>query len=463
MKDLSNSRILIAGYGREGQSTHRFLDRHCPHCEVTVAHDDNEMVALLQQGPAFDWVVKSPGIPLSRLRPYVDEEHITSQTDLFLQRYAPQTIGVTGTKGKSTTAALIAHILKQSSNQAIKQFSNGDLPLQNNFQLKQSSNQAIKQFSVLLAGNMGIPLFDIIPQIDADTLIVAELSCHQLQGIRRAPHIGVLLNLYQEHLDHYDSYLDYQMAKMQLMLRQQPGDLCFYCADSPDLAARVAELRPVLPAEVCAYSADDVSADDSARWPSNLVGAHNRSNIYVARQVARRLGVSDADCAAAVATFEALPHRLQRVGTYGGVTFYNDSISTIPEATVAALKALPRVDTLILGGFDRGIDYSPLVSFLAADTALRNIVFVGAAGHRISKLLNTKQKQQFNNSTTQQFNTFLCDDYPTLVDWCFRHTPAGGVCLLSPAAASYDAFKNFEHRGETFCQLVKTYLPHRSN
>ena len=138
-----------------------------------------------------------------------------------------------------------------------------------------------------------------------------------------------------------------------------------------------------------------------------------------------------------------MPHRLERVGEFAGITFYNDSISTIPAACEAAVKALGNVDTLILGGFDRGIDYAPLAAFLDT-TAIRNLVFVGKAGSRIHALLQHPEK----------YNILLEDNYEKIVPWCFEHTAKGSICLLSPAAASYDAFKNFEHRGETFKRLV---------
>ena len=135
---------------------------------------------------------------------------------------------------------------------------------------------------------------------------------------------------------------------------------------------------------------------------------------------------------------------MERVGEYRGITWYDDSISTIPAAAIAAVKALGRVDTLILGGFDRGIDYTPLVDFLK-DAPLRNVVFVGKAGKRIYNQLST-----FNF----QFSTLIEDDYTKIVPWCAEHTPQGGVVLLSPAAASYDAFRNFEHRGDFYREQI---------
>lgn len=135
---------------------------------------------------------------------------------------------------------------------------------------------------------------------------------------------------------------------------------------------------------------------------------------------------------------------MEKVGTVAGITWYDDSISTIPAAAIAAVKALGRVDTLILGGFDRGIDYSPLVDFLKV-AHLCNVVFVGKAGKRIYNQLST-----FNF----QFSTLIEDDYIKIVPWCACHTPQGGVVLLSPAAASYDAFKNFEHRGDFYREQI---------
>ena len=129
-----------------------------------------------------------------------------------------------------------------------------------------------------------------------------------------------------------------------------------------------------------------------------------------------------------------------------GITWYDDSISTIPEAAIAAVRALGRVDTLILGGFDRGIDYTPLVDFLQQNH-IKNVVFVGAAGRRI-------YQQLVNISTYQHINFFVEDDYTKIVPWCAEHTPQGGVVLLSPAAASYDTFKNFEHRGDFYREQI---------
>ena len=424
---MANRRILIAGYGREGKSTYALLEQYVPSAQVTVATNDEEIRDCLDkaQSQPYDLIVKSPGIPTMKLEGRCNLDTVTSQTDLFLQLYGDQTIAVTGTKGKSTTTALIHHVLDTAF---------GDTR------------------QVILAGNMGIPLFDILPQIDSNTLVVAEFSCHQLENIHQAPHIGIILNLYQEHLDHYHDYRDYQMAKMQMMMKQKTGDTCFYCSDSPDLVALAEELRPQTLSTLHPYSLSEAKQSPVAGMESPLKGDHNLSNTYAAYLATALAGATAAQFSRALATFHGLPHRLEPVGTYSNITFYNDSISTIPEATIAALNALENVDTLILGGFDRGIDYTPLGNYLSTHSGIRNLVFVGNAGQRM-----LQEWQSIPGNPLSRRNTHSENDYTEIVSWCYRHTQPGTICLLSPAAASYDCFTNFEHRGNTFKELVRQH------
>ena len=428
---LSDRRILIAGYGREGRSSHNLLSRLLPDCHPDIADNDQAAARLLQQASQpYDLIIKSPGIPTMKFEGLCDPAAITSQTDLFLQVYHDLVIGITGTKGKSTTTTLIHHVLEHSYG---------------------------SKRNVILAGNMGIPLFDILDQVTPDSLIVAELSCHQLENIHRAPHIGIILNLFQEHLDHYHSYHDYQMAKMRMLLQQQAGDHCFYCTDSGDLVRIVEPYLSTAATTLHPYALQDAQQAGTDSLPSLLKGDHNLSNIFVARQVCALVGVADSQFAEALASFQGLPHRLELVGTYRGITFYNDSISTIPQATIAALKALHNVDTLILGGYDRGIDYSTLehffISLIQTGQPIRNIAFVGKAGRRMHSELSLMCQHPLNHSNA----VLIEDDYTKIVDWCFQVTAPGKICLLSPAAASYDSFKNFEERGDTFCKLVRNH------
>ena len=414
---LEGRKILIAGYGREGKSAERLIQRLIPEAPYTIAVQvesgkwKDESGEWHEDWP-FDMVIKSPGIPTFHLSPLT--AHLTSLTDLFLQVYGDMTIGVTGTKGKSTTASLIHHLLPGS----------------------------------ILAGNIGIPLFDILDELKEDSIVVAELSCHQLENIHRGPHIAVLLNLFQEHLDHYEDYMGYKMAKMQIGLKQREGDHFFFCEDNEELREIVKSYELRVKSEMHPYSIHDISAEEGELLKAcPLEGEHNRSNVLVACHVASLVTRQPLITHhSSLITFQGLRHRMEKIGVYAGITWYDDSISTIPAAAIAAVRALGRVDTLILGGFDRGIDYSPLVDFLKANP-VKNVVFVGAAGRRIQQLLST---------THCPLPTHIVeDDYTKIVLWCAEHTPQGGVVLLSPAAASYDAFKNFEVRGDFYAKQIK--------
>ena len=400
---LAGRRILIAGYGREGKSAERLIFRLIPDAQVAIADGNEQIAAEVAKG--YDLVIKSPGVPM-RVMGGVE---CSSLTDLFLQVYGDLTIGITGTKGKSTTASLIHHLLPGS----------------------------------ILAGNIGIPLFDILDDLREGSIVVAELSCHQLENIHRAPHISVLLNLFQEHLDHYESYMGYKMAKMQIALRQQAGDHFFYCTDNEELRSLVESGKWTLDGALHPYSLSAATAEEHKLLEAcPLVGEHNRGNALVACRVASLVMQQPLSTFhAPLSTFKGLHHRLERIGVYQGITWYNDSISTIPEATINAVRALGRVDTLILGGFDRGIDYTPLVDFLR-EHPIQNLVFVGQAGRRIHSSLLTPHSSLVEN------------DYTKIVPWCAAHTPQGGTVLLSPAAASYDAFTNFEHRGDFYTEQI---------
>ena len=405
---LEGRKILIAGYGREGKSAEALIKRLVPEAPYAIA-DGNEQIAA-EAAKGYDLIIKSPGVPMR----VMDGVECSSLTDLFLQVYGDMTIGVTGTKGKSTTASLIHHLLPGS----------------------------------ILAGNIGIPLFDILDDLREDSVVVAELSCHQLENIHRAPHISVLLNLFQEHLDHYENYLGYKMAKMQIALKQRKGDNFFYCTDNEELRSMVENVKCKVESDLHPYSINNVSAEElEVLKTCPLEGEHNRSNVLVAARVAAlvtRQPISSLTLQ--LSNFHGLRHRMEKVGCYCGITWYDDSISTIPAAAIAAVKALGRVDTLILGGFDRGIDYQPLVDFLK-ENPTQSLVFVGKAGRRIHQMLLT---------THCPLPTHLVeDDYTKIVPWCAGHTPQGGVVLLSPAAASYDAFKNFEVRGDFYAEQIK--------
>ncbi len=431
---LADKQIIIFGLGKEGASTYQLFKKLFPHKKLllqdsntNLSQDPELMEALSQkkiklylgeqsqrainQQVRTNIVIKSPGIANSHMEKPYKEQMLSSQTDLFLRLYGSQCIGVTGTKGKSTTSTLIYNIIKA------------------------------KHKDTLLAGNIGVPMFDLIDKITPNTIIVLELSAHQLQYIKQSPKVSVLLNLYEEHLDHFESFEDYQKAKLNIIKYQEGKENAFiYNANDKLISQWIKKLNPsstLIPIDVKDYEFEE---------PKFLKGEHNKFNIMLAYEAAKFLKTESKKGLNQILEFKGLEHRLEFVGTINKIDYYNDSISTIPQTTISALNSLEGVQTIILGGKDRGIDYSVLQNILYDYKDLKNIVFVGKAGEKMQKLIkqNPKKKSLF----------LISNNYNEIVAWCKQVTSKGKKVLLSPAASSYDSFKNFEERGKVFKQLV---------
>jgi UDP-N-acetylmuramoylalanine--D-glutamate ligase len=448
---LSNKRIVLLGFGREGQSSFNLIRRVLPETSLTIADIDESIIRnpLVIGDPnvffklgtdyfkgldEFDMIIKTPGISLKDIDTTIDRKKITSQTDLFLEVYSNQVIGITGTKGKSTTSTLLHTILKRAGKDAI------------------------------LLGNIGRPAFNSIEDIHPDTLIIYEMSSHQLEYISVAPHISVLLNLFQEHLDAYHSFRDYQLAKMNIMRFQNEDDYFIYNADDSIISGLMSEFhvrRNYQPFSFENELADGsfirdgmiLYSDDCVSQPvldlnkkRKLKGDHNVRNMMAVINVCKILGIENEIIQEGIAGFTGLEHRMEYAGQFRGIHFYNDSIATIPEAAIEAVKALETVDTLILGGFDRGLDYTGLAGFLSA-SLVRNFIFTGDAGKRICDLLEPMKRKEQKFFPIYKFDDFL--------ELAWEHTLPGSICLLSPAAASYDEFQNFEMRGKRYKELLK--------
>ncbi len=420
---LSNKRILVLGFGREGKSAVDFIQKNLPDADFAIADEqDNPDFANLPHffGPDyldhckdFDIVIKSPGVVIKDYLADAELAKITSLTDLFL-RFCPNPIvGITGTKGKSTTSSLIYHILKENHREAE------------------------------LVGNIGRPCFDVIDDLRVDTTVVFELSCHQLEFVQASPHIAILLNLYQEHLDHYLSAEHYFAAKKNIFRHQKATDYLIYGDIFKHCSIEEIEHTPA-ENKYDIYKTAPVPADSIH---SHLLGEHNLRDIYAAIYACRALELTDEEILSAIATFRGLPHRLEYVGKFKNIDFYNDSIATAQEAAIAAVKAVKNVDTIILGGMDRGLDYHPIVDFLRSSN-VRNVLL----------LPNTEQSFQriFNEAPFSQ-NLVYCETLEEAVKTAYAMTAEYHSCLLSPAAASYNSFKNFEERGQKFCEYVKKY------
>lgn len=308
----------------------------------------------------------------------------------------------------------------------------------------------------VLAGNIGIPFFDILEQITPRTRIVCELSCHQLEYIHVSPHIAILLNIHEEHLDHYGTMEKYVHAKQQIYLHQKEQDLLFCGLD-------VLPAKGTCPSHILTVSDRFASCDVTLtgtrirfesgdyRIPASeirLLGHHNHLDIAFDYGVCHELGVDDESFTKALISYEPLPHRLRLIGSLDGVRYYDDSISTICDTAIQALKSIPSPGSILIGGMDRGIDYSELIEYLSVDP-VPHIILMEATGKRIYEEIKNSYPA-FHDPDRLHLVEHLSD----AVELAKKVTPRGSACILSPAAASYGIFKNFEERGDAFRDLV---------
>ena len=314
----------------------------------------------------------------------------------------------------------------------------------------------------ILAGNIGVPPLDLAEDIQHDTEVIFEMSSHQLEHITVAPRIAVILNVFPEHLDHYGDFTAYKMAKFNIGRMQPEGGKLLYNADDPIVNELVKEQAGKK--ETSSFSITDRKAtsfydaqtiickDESGQEHSfplsdilGLPGLHNVMNMLAAILVCIEKQLDDADILEGLKTYERLPHRLEYVGTYNGIQFYDDSIATIPEATIAALETFEHVDMLILGGYDRGLEYHSLYRRLS-DKPVPNLIFMGDAGKRMHE-----EWMEFSVDDSRSFLVQNLDEVSGIIK---DYLNQGDVCLLSPAAASYGMYRDFEERGEAFKKMA---------
>jgi len=424
---LTGKRILIWGYGREGKSTEKFLSAYCAPASVAVYEGPKEGIAEAE----YDLIIKSPGIPMLEYNP-----KYTSQTELFLGQFKEQVIGVTGTKGKSTTATMLYHVLAACSGRP-----------------------------TLLLGNIGLPCLDYYGEITPDTLVVFELSCHQLFHTKVAPHVAVLLNIFEEHLDYYKTMDNYVASKRAIAKYQTEEDFLF-CGAGVDLTGVTARGKRTVIAPV-----------KSKKYELRILGEQNQYNAEFVYRIATEVyGCDGAAVKAALSEVGNLPHRLEYVGEVGGVRYYDDSIATIPEAVICAAAAIDKVQTVIIGGMDRGIDYGVLETFVKENPQY-TYIFMYDTGKRIYEELgcvpkdasdgadagsvnsdvtenDAVEKVVLENSVPHTDNLHLVDTLEEAVVLAKKLTAPGMACVMSPAAPSYGVFKNFEERGEKFKEYV---------
>ena len=427
---IKEKKILILGYGREGISTYNYIRKHLPEKKLTIADknyinlDDKNVDVIcgddyLSYLGDFDIVFKSPGIAFLDDVKYPPTTEITCQTDMFLRFAEPTVVGITGSKGKTTTSTLIYEMLKAGGK------------------------------NTCLIGNIGVPVFEKADESE-DLIAVIEMSSHQLEFTTASPKVAVLVNIYEEHLDHYKTgFSGYANAKLNITRYQTEEDYFVY-NDEQDVGHGLDVTKSIggTPIKVgFTKASNDEFVNELWHSTEHLKGEHNRQDIAYALAVARVFGVDDDSVRNAIKGFKGIEHRMEFVGKFNGVSYYNDSIATIPTAVMGAIKALKNVETLIFGGLDRGIDYEEFTEFLIKSD-IKNLIGLPETGHDILddvKLHNTL------------VNAIYAENMEDAVINAVRETKENGVCLFSPAAASYNFYKNFEEKGRHFKELVVKY------
>ncbi|MCY1138898.1 UDP-N-acetylmuramoyl-L-alanine--D-glutamate ligase [Actinoplanes sp. Pm04-4] len=443
LADLKGRSVAVWGTGREGRAAVTAIAPHGPSRLIAV-DDSANFLSVAWDGPlaelaplaggdhAFpalvtaDVVVRSPGVP--QTHPWMAELRrrgvtITGGSALWMADHAARTIGVTGSKGKSTTSSLISHLL------------------------------AAVDRPNIFGGNIGVPLLDLP---DAEQYVL-ELSSYQCADLTDSPRVAVVTSLFPEHLDAHGGEAEYYRDKLNL-LRHSPEMIVVNGSDErlrneirgvtdangfPPIPAAADDSRFRVEDDIV-YCSDEPLFQRSAL---RLKGGHNGRNLCVALAVLDGIGIDvpgeKERLAAAVASFEGLPHRLTEISDPSGLTFVDDTLSTSPYSAMHAIDAYSdRPLTVLLGGTDRGLDYSPLRHFLAGKEL--TVIGIPDSGPRILAELAGLDK----------IKSVAAQDLPDAVRLSRELTPAGGVVLLSPAAPSYGQYRNFEHRSQAFTDAI---------
>ncbi len=426
-----NKKIAILGIGLEALDLLNWLKKHSKNCSITLFDQDPKIKQktklkgnyqysigenYLQKNLSnFDIIFRSPGF--YRLHPAIIKAQkagvvISSPTILFFKLCPAKIVGVTGTKGKGTTTSLIHQLIKAAGKTSY------------------------------LAGNIGKPMLKLLPKLKPADYVCLELSSFQLQDLTQSPHLAVVLNITSEHLDVHQSTKEYRSAKSNILKHQRSTDHAIINHDYP-VTQKMAKLTP---AKLHWFSPHKLNLDISKL---RLRGDHNLENIAAAATTAELIGISTSVIHETIYQFKGLEHRLEEVRQIKGVTFYNDSFSTTPETAIAALKSFKKPTTIILGGSDKGSDYTKLGHEIVKAKHLKAIILIGQMATKIKSAIDLA------GGFKGQYITKL-ETMPQIVAAAFSQSKPGDVVVLSPACASFDSFENYKDRGNQFKAIVKT-------
>ncbi len=449
--DLKNKKVAILGLGVEGLSSIKFLaDKDCEIWVLDRKEDlDPEFLSVVKGAKAnlvlgeeylddlsrFDVILRTPGFQRNNEKLLEAEKKgtiITSLTKLFFDLCPCPIIGVTGTKGKGTTASLIYEMLLEAGKEVFR------------------------------GGNIGTPPLDFLHLLKKDSIAVLELSSFQLQDLTKSPHIAVMLMTTSEHLDHHKTVEEYVEAKRNILRFQTKDDFAIVNRDYP--ASNESDI--LTDGKVFYVSRERVGRDgsflrDEALWiqidgQENkiidikdvlLPGKHNLENVAAASLASHLAGVEKEQIVNVLKSFKGLVHRLELVGEVSGVKYYDDSFSTTPETAIAAIEAFTAPEILILGGSGKNSDFAELGNTIGNAKNIKAIIGIGDEWHRM--------RAEFPISNFQFPLIEDAKDMKTVVLAASKIAASGDVVLLSPACASFGMFKNYKDRGEQFKKEVE--------
>jgi UDP-N-acetylmuramoyl-L-alanine---L-glutamate ligase len=400
--------IAILGFGKEGQALAKYFTYKTKDEVIIMDEKLEELPVAFEQLelqndliiPKVDLAFKSPGIAMSKIQNPHNVEISSLITLLFQKLDMSKVIAVTGTKGKSTTASLIHYIL-----------------ISNNIKAE-------------LLGNIGNINIDLLDNFDPETYYIFELSSYQCEMLQNSPYIAIWTSFYIDHQDVHASMEEYYNAKAKITKFQTKNDFLIVGSQVDVKFKTKAKLIVSVPTQ---------------QYETKLQGDHNQNNCEFAFQACSKVGLNSDQILSAIKTYEPLKGRLEMVGEYKDVKFFADDLATIPEATWAAIQSFDSsvLDTVIVGGYDKGSNYSQLAKDLV-DTKIKNFICFEPMG---SKIVAELDRTNVNIMTAK--NMYKA------VELAYKLTKKEGVCLMSPGAASFGMFENAYDRGEQFRKYVK--------
>jgi UDP-N-acetylmuramoylalanine--D-glutamate ligase len=458
-QNFQNKKVAIVGYGVNNAELVPFLEKRG--AKITICDKKESLLEDIERSrntnspidaelrlgadylknlTDYDVIFRTPGLPY--LTPEIQEAKkagviITSQTQLFLEECQAQTIAVTGTKGKGTTASFIEYSLKAGKNK-------GEF-----------------EGEVYIAGNIGASALGLLEKVTEKDWVILELSSFQLQDMTVSPHIAVVLNITLDHLDYHKDEAEYHQAKENIVAHQSENDYAILFRDSDvttnfahKTKAQVYYYSRVQPVEQGAFIEGEnivlrrPEFNDTiigTRYDVKLTGEFNLENVTAAVTAAALAGASEDAIHEGISTFTGLHHRLEFVAEKNGVKYYDDSIATLPDAAMAAINSFMSSITLILGGASKGLAYDELIRAISNST-VTNVICIGQEGK--------KMKQMLESSGAEATIIDGADTMPNIVKQAAEVAKPGGVVLLSPSAASFDMFKSYVDRGDQFQAAV---------